>query len=142
YYRLGVVPYAPLARGVLTGKYVPGRKPPKNSRAASGDARFMASENRLESLRIAQRLKSDLEKQGIKLAHFAMAWVLNNALVTSVIAGPRTLEQWQEYLAALSMPFDPAGEALVEQYVARGHASTHGYTDPKFPVTGRVVALR
>src|SRR3546814_12736514 len=39
YYGLGVVPYSPLARGVLTGKYQPGKAPPKGSRAGRKDRR-------------------------------------------------------------------------------------------------------
>lgn len=138
YYGLGVVPYSALARGVLTGKYIPGKKPPKDSRLGRREWRFMASEHRPEPLRIAQQLKAHVEKRGIKLTHFALNWVLNNALVTSVLAGPRTFDQWQEYLAALRHPFSAADELLVDQYVPRGHASTPGFTDPKFPVAGRV----
>lgn len=139
YYGLGVVPYAVLARGVLTGKYIPGKKPPKDSRGGLQDPRFMESENRPEPLRIAQQLKTHAKKRGMKLVHFAQNWVLKNALVTSVLAGPRTFEQWREYLAALRHSFDSADEVLVDQLVPRGHASTPGYTDPKLPVTGRVL---
>ena len=141
HYGLGVVPYSPLARGVLTGKYAPGKKPPADSRGGLGDFRFMASEYRPESLAIAQALNAELEKSGRKLAHFAINWVLNNALVTSLLAGPRTYEQWLEYLAALEQPFDAADEALMESLVPSGHSSTPGHTDPKMPVDGRVLRV-
>ena len=68
---------------------------------------------------------------------FALGWVWNNALVHGVIGGPRTLAQWQEYVAAMAVEFDAADEALVDSLVAPGHASTPGYTDPVYPVTGR-----
>ena len=139
YYGLGVVPYAVLARGVLTGKYIAGKRPPRNSRAEAGKARFLADEYRAESLRIAQQLKVHAEKKGLKLGYFALNWVLNNALVTSVLAGPRTLEQWQEYLAALRYSLDADDEAVVDRLVPRGHASTHGHVDRKYPITGRVL---
>src|SRR5512143_622574 len=45
YYGLGVVPYSPIARGVLTGKYRPGVVP-EDSRVARGDQRMMETENR------------------------------------------------------------------------------------------------
>ena len=44
YYGLGVVPYSPLARGVLSGKYAPGATPPADSRAARNDQRLMQTE--------------------------------------------------------------------------------------------------
>jgi aryl-alcohol dehydrogenase-like predicted oxidoreductase len=69
---------------------------------------------------------------------FALNWVLNNGLVTAVIAGPRTEEQWRDYLGALKHGFDAADEALVDSLVPPGHTSTPGYTDPKFPILGRV----
>ena len=70
-------------------------------------------------------------------SQFALGWVWNNALVHGVIGGPKTLAQWQEYLRALDAPFDADDEALVDSLVAPGHASTPGYTDPQYPVTGR-----
>jgi aryl-alcohol dehydrogenase-like predicted oxidoreductase len=138
HYGLGVVPYSPLARGVLSGKYAPGARPPAESRAGRGDTRFMETEFRKESLAIAQRLRRHAEKKGMKLVHLAFNWLLNNALVTSVLAGPRTYEQWREYLSALDHAFDAEDEALVERLVPRGHSSTPGFTDPKYPVTGRL----
>ena len=138
HYGIGVVPYSPLARGVLTGKYLPGRKPPADSRAGRGEPRFMETEMRKESLAIAQALKRHAERKGMTAAQFALNWALNNAMVSAVLAGPRTLEQWREYLGALRHRFDAEDEALVDRLVAPGHGSTPGYTDPKYPVTGRV----
>src|SRR5262249_23735163 len=48
-YGLGVVPYSPLARGVLSGKYLPGAPPPEGSRAARGDRRIQQTELREEN---------------------------------------------------------------------------------------------
>ncbi|MDO8292117.1 MAG: aldo/keto reductase, partial [Gallionella sp.] len=53
HYGLGVVPYSPLARGVLTGKYPPGQPPAEGTRAGSGDKRILETEFREESLVIA-----------------------------------------------------------------------------------------
>jgi hypothetical protein len=88
YYGLGIVPYSPLARGVLSGKYAPDAAPPADSRAARGDARMMQTEWRPESLAIAQKLKAHAEALGMPLSQFALAWMLENRLVTSVICGP------------------------------------------------------
>jgi len=135
---IGIVPYSPLARGVLTAKYDPKTPPPKGSRAGRGDKRMLGTEWRKESLAIAQKIRRYAEKRGMKPGHFAVNWVLNNALVTSVIAGPRTVSQWKDYLAALEHPFSAEDEALIDSLVPPGHPSTPGYTDPKYPVTGRV----
>lgn len=138
---IGVVPYSPIARGVLSGKYAPGSQPAPDTRAGRGDPRIMETEFREESLRIAQTLKAHCDRKGVSLAHFATAWVLACRAVSAVIAGPRTLAQWQDYLDALGTPFDAEDEAFVSALVPAGHASTPGYTDAAYPVAGRVVAL-
>ncbi len=138
YYGLGVVPYSPLARGVLTGKYLPGVQPARDSRAGRKDRRLLEAEFRDDSLRFAQRIKAHAEKRGMTAGQFALNWVLGNRLVTAVLAGPRTEQQWREYLGALEHKLDARDEVLIDRLVAPGHLSTHGYTDPKFPVTGRV----
>lgn len=135
---LGVVAYSPLARGVLTGKYAPGQAPPEGSRAARKDRRMMETEWRPESLHKAQALATHAQRRGIPLGAFATAWVLHNRLVAGVLAGPRTLAQWQGYVDALAVTLGPEDEAAVDAQVPPGFASTHGHTDPKYPVTGRV----
>jgi aryl-alcohol dehydrogenase-like predicted oxidoreductase len=137
HYGLGVVPYSPLARGVLVGKYKPGEAPPADTRAGRNDKRILETEFRPESLAIAQTLKARAEKKGMTAGDFAVAWVLANPIVTSVIAGPRTLAQWEGYLTALAHKLDAQDEALVDSLVRPGHPSTPGYNDPAYPLTGR-----
>ena len=137
YYGIGVAPYSPIARGVLTGKYVPGAPVPEDSRHSRGDARFRETEQRAESYAIAQTLAAHAAKTGRTLTQFALAWLWANRIVTSIIAGPRTLEQWQDYVAAVGTAWSDEDEALVDSLVTPGHASTHGYNDPQYPFFGR-----
>ena len=137
FYGLGVVPYSPLARGVLTGKYKPDADPTEGSRASRQDRRMMQTEWRRESLVMAQDVVAHAKKQGVTPGQFATAWVLANPLVTSPIAGPRTMDQWEDYVAALSYKFTKEDEALIDGMVATGHPSTPGYNDPAYPVEGR-----
>jgi aryl-alcohol dehydrogenase-like predicted oxidoreductase len=136
---IGVVPYSPVARGVLTGKYQPGTQPEPGSRAGRGDKRIAETEFRAESLAIAQQLQGHAQARGVTLAQFATAWVLANPAVSSVIAGPRTFEQWTSYLPAVDFVPDADDEALIDRLVAPGHPSTPGYTDPAYPLVGRQV---
>ncbi len=136
---IGVVPYSPLARGVLTGKYKPGDPPPGETRAGRADKRMMETEFRQESLEIAQKIKDRAESRGMTAGQWALNWLLANPLVTAPIAGPRTLEQWQENLGALEHDWDPEDEAFLDALVPLGHPSTPGYSDPAYPITGRPV---
>ena len=137
HFGLGVVPYSPVARGVLTGKYQPGVAPSAETRAGRNDKRMMQTEFREESMLLAQKIKAYAEKRGMTASQFAVQWVLNNKSVNSVIAGPRTMEQWSEYLGVFNHPFTADDEALVNSLVAEGHPSTPGYNDPQYPLTGR-----
>jgi aryl-alcohol dehydrogenase-like predicted oxidoreductase len=137
HYGIGVTSYSPIARGVLTGKYAPGQAPASGTRAGRGDKRISETEFRQESLQIAQTLKAHAEARGTTLAAFASAWVLANHAVSAIIAGPRTLQQWQDYLPALEFELSAADEALVDSLVPPGHPSTPGYTDPSYPLAPR-----
>ncbi len=70
---------------------------------------------------------------------FALAWVLRNQLISSVIGGPRTLEHWNDYLSAIGKDIDDDDEALIDSLVRPGHPSTPGYSDPQYPFYGRIV---
>lgn len=137
HFGLGVVPYSPIARGVLSGKYRAGEAPQPGSRAARQDPRLLNAEWRAESFEVAERLKAHAARKNRSLVEFAFAWVLHNAAVTASIAGPRTFEQWTQYLGALDYPWDAEDEALVDALVRPGHASTPFFNDPKYPAVGR-----
>lgn len=139
YYGIGVVPYSPLARGVLTAKYSPGADPPADSRVARKDQRMMETEFRTESLTMATQIKAHAARKGLTPTQFAVAWVLHNKIVSSVIGGPRTLEQWIDYMSGASVRFDEEDEALIDSLVTPGHASTPRYNDPQYPFYGRIV---
>ena len=138
YFGLGVVPYSPLARGVLTGKYTPDVPPPLGTRAGRQDRRMLESEWRPESLRIARVIADHAAARGVTPGQFAMAWVLNNRLITGAVAGPRTEEQWDDYMASLACRLGPEDEALIDRLVSPGHPSTPGYKDPAYPLEGRL----
>jgi aryl-alcohol dehydrogenase (NADP+) len=138
HYGIGVVSYSPLARGVLTGKYVPGAEAEKDSRAGRADKRMLQTEMRPETLEAAQKVKQYAEKRGVAASHFAVAWVLNNRLISGIVAGPRTETQWDDYIAALDCKFTKEDEAFINDLVVTGHAAAPGYNDPQYPIEGRV----
>jgi aryl-alcohol dehydrogenase-like predicted oxidoreductase len=137
HYGLGVVSYSPLARGVLSGKYLLDAPPPSDTRAGRGDRRMHQAEWRPESLKIAQTISAHAAARGTTPIAFALAWVLRNQLISAALAGPRTEAQWDGYLEALNVELGPEDEKLVNDLVPPGHASTPGFIDPVYPVEGR-----
>ncbi|MDE0396759.1 MAG: aldo/keto reductase [Candidatus Poribacteria bacterium] len=138
-YGVGVVPYSPLARGVLSGKYLTGEAPPKGSRAARKDRRILQTELREESYEVAQQLKPLADAHGKTLTQFSLAWVLANPTITSLIIGPRTMEQLEDNLGCLDCRVTEADEAAIDQMVPPGEHTGKGYNDPAYPVLGRSV---
>ena len=136
-YDVGVVSYSPLARGVLTGKYLPGQPPPPGSRAARQDRRILQTELREESYGVAQKLQPLAAAHDKTLAQFALAWALANPRITSVIIGPKNLEQLEDNLGCLDCAISPEDEATVDQLVPPGEHTGKGYNDPMYPVLGR-----
>jgi aryl-alcohol dehydrogenase-like predicted oxidoreductase len=86
--------WSPLAQGVLTGKYPPGRPPPADSRAASDEMGF-AIERYLDDrvLEAVQRLKPIAEGEGLTMVQLALAWALRRDELASAIVGASRPEQ-------------------------------------------------
>ncbi|MCZ2403018.1 aldo/keto reductase [Paenarthrobacter sp. Z7-10] len=105
-YGLGVLPYYPLANGLLTGKYSQGA--PTGSRLTHSRQSLLAEADwpRLEKLR------QFAVARGITELHVAMSWLLSRPAVSSVIAGATTPDQVQANLAALS--WEPTAADLTE----------------------------
>ncbi|MEK6234367.1 MAG: aldo/keto reductase [Planctomycetales bacterium] len=134
---IGVVSYSPLARGVLTGKYRPGETPPEGTRAGRNDPRMKQAEWREASLLVAQQLSDHCAEKGVAPSAFALAWCLANPILTSLIVGPRTMEQFEDNLRCLGVEITSDDEALVDRLVPPGEHSGHGFQDELYPITGR-----
>jgi aryl-alcohol dehydrogenase-like predicted oxidoreductase len=111
--------WSPLAQGVLTGKYLPGAKPPAGSRAVSDSmGGMMQTWLTKPILEAVQRLKPLAAEAGCTLAQFALAWVLREPNVASAIVGATRPEQLEDNAAASALTIDPALFAKAEALVA------------------------
>lgn len=135
---IGVVSYSPLARGILSGKYKPGAAFPEGSRAARKDARMQQAELRDESLEVSQQLAEYVAtKKGCTTSQFSIAWCLANPILTSVILGPRTFEQYEDNLGCLNVEITPADEAFIDSLIPPGEHTGKGFQDSAYPILGR-----
>jgi aryl-alcohol dehydrogenase-like predicted oxidoreductase len=136
-HRVGVVTYSPLARGILTGKYRPGQTPAEGTRAARQDPRMMQAEWREASLEVAAQLGDYCQGRNMATGQFAVAWCLANPIVSSVIIGPRTREQFADNLGSLSIEVTEEDERFVDRLVPPGEHSGKGFQDTAYPIMGR-----
>ncbi len=134
---LGVVSYSPLARGILTGKYKVSEPFPEGSRAARNDVRMRQAELRDASLHIAGKIADYCASKNVSPSQFALAWCLANANLTSVICGPRTMEQFDDNIGCLDVPISAEDEAFINGLVPPGEHSGFGFQDTAYPVEGR-----
>jgi len=96
--RIGVIPYSPLAAGFLTGKYRPGRPPPKSARA--GRARqYMNS----PGFAVLEALDAGAEAHNTTQAAVALAWGMTRPAVTAPIIGANSPEQLADLLPAAEL---------------------------------------
>jgi aryl-alcohol dehydrogenase-like predicted oxidoreductase len=122
HFGIGILPYFPLASGLLTGKYRPGMAPPPTARLANTtDRQFVNEANRAA----VERLQGFADERGITLLEVAIGWLLAQPAVSSVIAGATTEEQVVANVAASS--FRPSGEDLaVLNGMTKAKVSTAG----------------
>jgi aryl-alcohol dehydrogenase-like predicted oxidoreductase len=116
-----VIPWSPLNRGWLTGKYRKGQEYDAASRMRRD--RFIdpidspAGRRKLE---LVEHLIPLAEEAGTNLARYALAWTLANPAVTAPIIGPRTMEQLEDNLGALDVTIPPAHLRRIDELVPPG----------------------
>ncbi|OYU89744.1 MAG: aldo/keto reductase [Bradyrhizobiaceae bacterium PARB1] len=100
-YNLGLLPFFPLANGLLTGKYKPGTEPPADSRFAKAPAlRERSATPRNQA--IATKLDVFAQERGRTLLELAFSWLAARPQVSSVIAGATRVEQVEQNVKAAS----------------------------------------
>lgn len=107
----GFVAFSPLAQGLLTDKYLHGI--PEHSRAARATGFLKTDQVTAEKVEKARRLNELATRRGQTLAEMALAWVLRDERVTSVIVGASSVNQLADNLHALDKP-DFSDEELAE----------------------------
>jgi aryl-alcohol dehydrogenase-like predicted oxidoreductase len=104
-YGLGLIPFSPLANGLLTGKYRRNAPMPAGSRLSA--ARFAERTLTDRNWMIAERLMDFCEQRGHSLLELAFSWLLQRPMVASVIAGATTPEQVEANVQATGWALTP-----------------------------------
>jgi aryl-alcohol dehydrogenase-like predicted oxidoreductase len=96
-YRLGVLPYSPLAGGFLTNKYHRGQAEPDSARIGGIKRRYFTD----KGWTIHDAAEGLASQKGATTSQISLAWLLSNPIVTSPIIGPRSLDQLEDNLGAV-----------------------------------------
>ena len=114
----GFIAFSPLAQGLLTDKYLNGI--PEHSRAARSSGFLQRSQVTPEKIEAARQLNEIAHRRGQTLAEMALAWVLRDERMTSVIVGASSVNQLADNLKALEhLEFTSEELAEIEQILSR-----------------------
>ncbi len=119
-YGVAIIPWSPLAGGLLTGKYQRGAPMPE-------DARYKVTDNPAYQRRLNDRvwdviepLEAIAKAKGVPLSQLALAWVEQRPGVTSAIIGPRTMEQLEDNLGAGEVDFSEEELKRIDEIASPG----------------------
>ena len=103
-YGMGVISWAPLAGGWLSGRYRKGQEAPPSTRSGRLPWRYdMSLPENQRKLEAAEALALLAEEAGLSLVHLAIAFVLRHPAISSAIIGPRTMEHLDSQLGAVEV---------------------------------------
>ena len=120
-YDMAVLPWSPVAGGVLTGRYTPNDKAPQGSRAVNWGGRF-AGRVTDAGLKIAAKVADMAAERNMSAAQLALLWVKDQPMITAPIYGPRTLQHMTDALPVLEKSLADADRPLFDALVSPGNA--------------------
>ena len=121
YYGLGLITWAPLAMGVLAGRYKKNKQSPKNSRAILRGG-FYADRVNERGIDAGLKFNKIAINLGLTSAQLAVLWVKHQKGVTAPLIGPRTIKQLKEFIKIIDMSIDESVCDLCDQIVPPGSA--------------------
>jgi len=119
-YGLAILPWSPLAGGILAGRYANVGQFPDGSRATR--MQLLGERITRRSLDVAEALAKMAQERGMTLTQLALLWVKDQPGVTSPIIGPRTLGHLEDALPLLERKLDEADRPLFDALVHPGNA--------------------
>jgi aryl-alcohol dehydrogenase-like predicted oxidoreductase len=133
-YGMGVIPWAPLASGWLSGRYRKDTDLPVSRRAERLPQRFdMSLPGNRAKLEAVDQLAGLADEAGLTLIHLALAFVISHPAVTSAIIGPRTMEHLDSQLGAGDVVLSPEILDKIDEIVPPGtnlNPADRGYLPP------------
>ncbi len=125
-YGMAILPWSPLAGGILTGRYASKTSVPEGSRRSRWGEVFDERFTR-RGFEVAEKLDEMAEERGLTSAQLALLWVKDQPGVTAPIIGPRTMDHLVSFLPLLEMQLKPEDEEQFDQLVHPGNAVADFY---------------
>jgi aryl-alcohol dehydrogenase-like predicted oxidoreductase len=120
-YNLAILPWSPLAMGILAGRYPPGDEAPPGSRLAEG-RNFMDERVNPTGRKIGAKMVELAQERGMTASQLALLWCKDQPGITSPIIGPRTLAHLENVLPVLEMTLHDQDRPIFDELVHPGNA--------------------
>ncbi len=120
---LALIPWSPLAGGILAGRYAQGQDFPDDSRAGRAGGQGMFVERiSPAALEVAQKLAVRAQQHDLTSSQLALLWCKDQPGITAPIIGPRTLDQLEDQLKVLELTLSDEDRAFCDTLVHPGNA--------------------
>ncbi len=138
---IGLIPWSPLAGGLLTGKYTRGRPAPEGARYADVATEVRYARRYTErAFDVTEGLLPLAESKDCTMSQLALAWCVEQPGVTSPIIGPRTMEQLKDNLGALDVSVTAEDRNRIDELVPPGRMVSPFYEADFGPNLHRAIA--
>jgi 1-deoxyxylulose-5-phosphate synthase len=121
-YDLAILPWSPLAMGILAGRYTETGNYPENSRAKLWDSSQVKARISQRGLEVGQEVHKMAQERGYTASQLSLLWIKDQPGVTAPIIGPRTLDHLEDALAIMDKTLDEADRPLFHELVHPGTA--------------------
>ena len=121
-YDLAILPWSPLAMGILAGRYARADQYPEDSRARLWDSSLVRARVTQRGIDVGQAVSKLAQERGLTASQLSLLWTKDQPGVTAPIIGPRTLAHLEDALAILDKTFDDADRPLFDELVHPGTA--------------------
>jgi len=121
-YDLALIPYSPLAVGVLAGRYTQTGNYPEGSRAQGWDKSLSDARITRRGIDVGNAISKLAKERGLTTSQLSLLWTKDQPGITAPIIGPRTLAHLEDALVIIDKTFDDADRLLFDELVHPGNA--------------------
>jgi len=121
-YDLAIIPWSPLAMGMLAGRYTQTEQYPEGSRAQRWNNDVVRGRVTQRGLEVGQAVSQMAQERGLTASQLSLLWIKDQPGITAPIIGPRTLAHLEDALGILDKTLDEADRPLFDALVHPGNA--------------------
>jgi aryl-alcohol dehydrogenase-like predicted oxidoreductase len=121
-YGLAILPWSPLAMGILAGRYPQTGSFPEDSRAHLWDSSMVKARITQRGIEVGQAVSKLAQERGFTASQFSLLWTKDQPGVTAPIVGPRTLAHLEDALGIMDKTLNEADRPLFDELVQPGTA--------------------